>query len=77
MSVSGINYSRNVVTYSGLSAYVIYVSGTNYSRVELYNFDGLAYDKPMMSGIYEILNYVYNTMPSGLDMDSQQYEWFN
>lgn len=77
MGVSGINYSRNVVTYSGVDAYAIYVSGTNYSRVELFGFDGVAYDKPMVSGIYEILNYVYTNMPNGLDVDTQEEQWYN
>lgn len=77
MGVSGTNYTRNVVTYSGVDAYAIYVSGTNYSRVELFGFDGVAYDKPMVSGVYEILNYVYTNMPSGIDVDTEEVQWYN
>lgn len=77
MTVSGTNYSRNVVTYSGVDAYAIYVSGTNFSRVELFGFDGIAYDKPMVSGVYEILNYVYTNMPSGIDTDTLPDQWYS
>jgi hypothetical protein len=77
MTVSGTDYSRKIVTYSGIDAYAIYISGTNYSRVELYNFDGIAYDKPMMSGVYEILNYVNSVMPSGTDSDTYPDQWFS
>lgn len=77
MAVSGVNFSKNVVTYSGVSAYAIYVSGTNYSRVELYGFNGIACDKVMISGIWEILNYVYNNMPLGVDPDQNINLWTN
>ena len=75
MAISGVNYTRNVISWSGVNAYAVYVSGTNYSRVELFNFDGYALDKPMMSGVYEILNFVYSNMPSGVDADSAPNEW--
>lgn len=77
MAVSGVNFTKNVVTYSGISAYIVYTSGTNYSRIELYNFDGFAYNKAMMSGVWEILNYAYNNMPNGVDADPAPEQWYN
>lgn len=60
-------YTQVSETDENTSAYITYVSGTDYSRVDIIGFNGGPYSKTVLSGMINIFDAVLGIMPEEVD----------